>query len=151
MPRRRSSLLHALHKGFDGNAPKVETIEGMVCPNCRAECQRLREAAYRQKQADDAAQKQRNEAKRIAHVNHYGWWTATAEDVDGTPHSAEFRAIFVNFEVHDILFRWRAVPGKCRGNSFLTRVGMWVDGKLTAHYYGWNLQWLEDDDYRPFY
>ncbi len=35
--KRRSSLLHALRTGWDSNAPKVETIEGMVCPNCRAE------------------------------------------------------------------------------------------------------------------
>lgn len=26
------------------------------------------------------------------------------------------------------------------------KVGMWVDGKLTAHYYGWNLQDIEVDD-----
>jgi hypothetical protein len=25
------------------------------------------------------------------------------------------------------------------------KVGMWVDGKLTAHYYGWNLQDIEVD------
>jgi hypothetical protein len=151
IPKRRSSLLHALRTGFDGNAPKVETIVGMVCPNCRAECEKSQEAAYRQKQADEAAESQKVKAKCIAHERHYEWWTATAAEVDATPHSAEFRAVFANFEVHDILFRWRAVPGKCRGTSFLTRVGMWVDGKLTAHYYGWNLQWLEDDDYRPFY
>jgi hypothetical protein len=39
-----------------------------------------------------------------------------------------------------ILFRWRTTNAcKCRGKIPGAVVGMWVNGRLKAHYYGWNI------------
>lgn len=152
MRRRRDQILQKLRGGGRlGDVPKVETIEGMACTQCRTECKQQREAAERQRQAEAQKKQREVEQKRLARLRHYEWRTATASDVDPTPQSAEFRAVFPNFEMHEILFRWHAVPGKCRGDSYLMVVGMWVDGKLTAHYYGWNLQWLDLNEEHQFY
>jgi hypothetical protein len=154
-PARRNRMLKKLREGgWDGgDAPQVETIEKMVCPDCIAECRTSREAAERERKEEqrrvDARKRdkeRRVEENRLARVHHYEWRTATAEEVDPTPQATEFRAVFPKSKAHHIVFRWRAVPGKCRGDSYLTKVGMWVDGKLTAHYYGWNLQDIEVDD-----
>ena len=102
----------------------------MVCSGCKDECRKLREAALRKKQAEEEADRQKKEVRRqkvaqerIERENFYEWRTASADEVDSTPHSAEFRAVFANYELHEILFRWREVPGKCRGNSYLSKVG----------------------------
>lgn len=154
-PKRREKILNKLREGGSdgGDVPQVETIEGMACPECRAECRKLRQAADRQRQEEDRQKEakrrdreRRVEENRLARVHHYEWRTATAKDVDSTPQATEFRAVFPKSKAHHIVFRWRAVPGKCRGDSYLTKVGMWVDGKLTAHYYGWNLQDIEVDE-----
>lgn len=40
---------------------------------------------------------------------------------------------------YEIVFRWRISNRcKCRGDSPGAVVGMWVDAKLVAHYYGWD-------------
>jgi hypothetical protein len=153
-PNRRERILQKLREGGwdDGRLPKVETFEGMMCPQCTAEFRKLREAAQqqrkmvaRQEEAKEQDRARRVDENRIARVHHYEWRTVTAKEVDRTPHAAEFRAVFQNSATCQILFRWRAVPGKCRGDSYLMKVGMWVDGRLTAHYHGWNLQDIEVD------
>jgi len=138
--------------GWDGCTPQPETIEGMVCPECKAECRKLREVveqqrveAHRQEQMEEEKRRDMVAAAHKARVLRYEWRTAAAKEVDPKPHSAEFRAIFAADLVFEILFRWRAAPGKCRGKSYLMKVGIWVNGKLNAHYYGWNLQDFDDD------
>jgi hypothetical protein len=151
-PKRREKIVKKLRTGeWDGRVPHLETIEKMVCAECLSKCAALREERSLQQQAERQARQQRVELRRNAVFRHYEWRTVTASEIDRTPHSAEFRASLPNDEMHRILFRWRAVPGKCRGESYNMAVGMWVDGVLTAHYYGWNLQSLSDDDYRMFY
>lgn len=143
---RRSQLLKRLREDDLNNpAPKVGTVERMVCPSCKDECRQQREATHRRKRIEKQAQEEKVEARRVACMAHYEWRTAAAEEVNQIPpQSLEFRAVFANFELHEILFRWRAIPGKARANSYLMKIGMWVDGKLVAHYYGWNLQHFDE-------
>jgi hypothetical protein len=152
--RRREALVQKLRYDIEkrqGDVPAIPTIEGMVCNECRRECSKSRAAAKRQAFEEEQERRRKVEERQAALQRHYEWRTATAEEVDPTPHSAEFRAILSNCEVHEILFRWRAAPGKCRGESYLTKVGMWVDGTLTAHYWGWDLHRLDYDDDTTFY
>jgi hypothetical protein len=144
--KRRQILLSQLRGERRGDAPNARTIEGMVCSECRAEYSKAREAAYRKDAAAKEAERQRVERRRLERQRHYEWRTVSVAEIDPSPQSAEFRVVFPNFELCEVLFRWRAVPGKARGDSYLMRVGMWVDGKLTAHYYEWNLQPLDDAD-----
>jgi hypothetical protein len=159
--KRRRKLLSILRGTAPSyTSPSAAYVEMIVCAGCREESGKLRAAADQQRAAADRQkEKEEREWKRKveeswqARVHHYEWRDVTAEEIDPTPHSAEFRAVFPTFEMHQILFRWRATPGKCRGDSCLMKVGMWVDGKLTAHYHGWNLQdidVLEDDEHHLY-
>lgn len=150
-PKRWARIIDHLQGGTGLDVPQIGTLENMVCPKCREECRKMREKAARQARMEQLADQQKVEQNRLARERHYAWRTVTASEVDPTPHAAEFRAVFSNFEVHEIVFRWRAVPGKCRGESFLMKVGMWVDKKLTAHYHGWNLQYLFLNDGHRFF
>jgi hypothetical protein len=160
-PKRRNRLIAKLRADErDDNVPKVETIEGMVCPGCLPESRRLRAEANRKHQeAYERAQATRTEHDRRVAENqrarqrHYEWRKATAKEVARLePFSAEFRASFGGSKkVYRILFRWSAAAGQCRGDAYLMRVGMWVDGKLTAHYHGWNLEDFETPDDEPVY
>jgi hypothetical protein len=145
-PKRRRALRARLRGERFNETPQVATIEAMVCPECRTDCAEARETAYRKDAAARAAENERVEKRRRESERHYGWRTVSADEIDPKRHAAEFRVVFSNFELYEVLFRWRAVPGKARGDSFLMRVGMWVDGRLTAHYYEWNLQPLDGDD-----
>jgi hypothetical protein len=159
--KRRRILLSILRGTAPSHtSPSVAYIETIVCAGCREESRKLRTAAVQQRAAEERQkEKEEKEWKRKveeswrARVHHYEWRDVTAAEIDPTPHGTEFRAALPNSEVHQILFRWRATPGKCRGDSYLMKVGMWVDGKLTAHYHGWDLQdidVLEDENHRLY-
>jgi hypothetical protein len=156
--KRRRMLLSILRGSAPSyTSPSVAYIHTIVCSGCREEYGKLRATAsedraakWRQEQKEAKEWKRKVEESWRAHTHHYEWRDVTAEQIDPTPHAAEFRALFASFEVHQILFRWRATAGKCRGDSYLMKVGMWVDAKLTAHYHGWDLHdidVLQDDDH----
>jgi hypothetical protein len=159
--KRRRMLLSILRGTAPSyTSPSVAYIETIVCAGCREESRKLRAAAVqqraaeeRQKEQEEKEWKRKVEESWRARVRHYEWRDVTAAEIDPAPHAAEFRAVLQDSEVYQILFRWRATPGKCRGDSYLMKVGMWVDGKLTAHYHGWDLQdidVLEDEDHRLY-
>jgi hypothetical protein len=159
--KRRRMLLSILHGTAPSyTSPSVAYIHTIVCAGCREECGKVRAAAYADRAAEERQrEKEAKEWKRKveeswhARTYHYEWRDVTAKEVDPTPHAAEFRVVLPTSEVHQIVFRWRATAGKCRGNSYLMKVGMWVDGKLAAHYHGWDLQdidVLQDNDHHLY-
>ena len=112
-----------------------------MCRSSRAEANRQRQEAYERAEAAEAKRQQYVAENQRARQRHYEWRKATAKEVARLePFSAEFRATLESKKVYRVLFRWRATPGKSRGDAYLMRVAMWVDGKLTAHDYGWNLE-----------
>ena len=148
-PQRRNRLLKKLRTDErDDNVPKVETIEGMVCAECLAVCRtsraeenRQRQEAYERDEAARASVSSTSPENQRARQSHYEWRKATAKEVARLePFSAEFRVSLGSKKAYRVLFRWRATVGKCRGDAYLMRVAMWVDGKLTTIYYGWNLR-----------
>jgi hypothetical protein len=151
---RRNRILKKLREGGwnSGEVPQIETIEHMVCVGCRTECRKLREETQHEERDRERARQQKVEQDQITRQRHYEWRDLTADEIDRTTHATEFRAVFPDSKPHEIVFRWRAQPGKCRGaDSYLMKVGMWVDGKLTAHYFGWNLQHADVDADRDWY
>ena len=67
-PGRRNRMLKELREcGWDSDVPQVETIEGMVCPECLAEYRKLREAADRQRQEEQRKKeaKERDRQRRV--------------------------------------------------------------------------------------
>jgi hypothetical protein len=144
-PKRRERLLKTLRIGgrWSDDTPNPETIEIIVCPTCREECRKLREANCRRSVLEQEAKEERTKQQEARVEYHTRWKRFTVGEVNRNKRSMQFRAVLPNFRVYEIAFRWRATSGEGRGDSPPNVVGMWVDGKLVAHYFGWNLRPLE--------
>jgi hypothetical protein len=125
---------------LNDNTPIPEAIEVIVCPACREKYRELREANYRRSQLEQKNREERSKQEDERREYHTSWRNFTPEEVDRTTRSMQFRAILPNFRLYEIAFGWRATSGEGRGDSPPNVVGMWVDGKLVAHYFGWNLR-----------
>jgi len=145
---RRDKLLKSLQKYYPESktrSPGLGAIESIVCKACREEYEQLREADARRWQAAHEAEKERNKRERERFHYHNTWRDAKPGEFDRSKQSADFRAVLFNQRFYEITFRWRATDGDCRGDSPRNIVGMWVEGKLTAHYAAWNLKPYESD------
>jgi uncharacterized protein YbaR (Trm112 family) len=161
--KRREKLLTKLRGlGYQNESPSVQYIEMIVCPTCREECKVARDTENRRQIAEEEAREaekaaRREQKKREAEQRkyHLTWREAAAGEFDPSKHSAEFRVSLHNLRPYVVSFRWRATGGKCRGDSPRNVVGMWVNGKLVAHYEAWDLEpfWIEEasQDYQDWY
>jgi hypothetical protein len=126
-------------------SPNVSFIESIVCKPCREEYEKLRDADSRRWQVAHEAEKERNKRERERMYYHNTWRDAKPGEFDRLKHSADFRAVLFNQRIYEITFQWRATDGECRGDSPRNVVGMWVEGKLAAHYAARNLKPYESD------
>jgi hypothetical protein len=150
--KRRERLLTKLHGlGYQNESPSVKYIEMIVCASCREECKRARDAENRRRIAEKEARAAKTAALTEQRQYHLTWRDAKLGEFDPSKRSAEFRVSLSSSRTYVVVFRWRAT----RGDSPRNVVGMWVDGKLVAHYEAWDLEpfWIEESsqDYQDWY
>jgi len=147
-PKQRTAHIANLRGEVEYSSLQPKTLHAFVCTECRVACwQSCKAVAEREKSEYEArceAQKQWREKRNF----HLAWRKPNPGEFDGwTVESTEFRVISPDFEVFEITFRWKpARKGECRGKSPRHVVGMWVEGKLVARYFGWNLAPFSEDD-----
>lgn len=144
---RLNQHLKTLHRGDSYNGPvKVETLEVFLCRDCRKACQDSRTLVAEQDR-ERRRQAEEQHAKDYADWTYRTTWRKAPEDLVRSEGIQRFEAMVRQGKTYAITFRWRLTPKcQCRGDDFGAVVGMWVDGKLAAHYYGWDLTSIEANE-----
>jgi len=136
---------------------ELRKLEGIVCESCRAICAESRAAVAKRKSEREevkrqtaARQREQYERERERWEYHTTWRDAQpAEFANLRDGVARFTVSVPGKRPNKVLFRWRAVGGRCRGDSPRSVVGMWVDRKFITRYHGWNIAPLEGQ--RPYF
>lgn len=131
-------------------------VEDIICEQCRA-CHEHAQRDRREKAERDKAERKRKEEReeqerlkeRERYVYHVTWHKRTRADAARLPDGSARYVVTWPGGITQLLFRWRPTAGDWRGDSPLNIVGVWQDGVLIAHYYGWNLVPLAGE--RPYF
>jgi hypothetical protein len=166
--KRRRSHVNCLEGRRQSGPLSLNTLEGIVCPTCWQECSEIRDALVRAENeriwAQRAAENDKFEQGRRDFERwkyHNTWRTARPDEFQNAPDgSARFTVESTPDRVHEILFRWRATGGQCRGDSPRNVVGIWIDERFAFRYHAWNLApfvgnrqvpkfWYQDEVWPP--
>jgi hypothetical protein len=160
-PSRRKVHMRVLEGTRGQGRLSISTLEGLICEPCRRSYKEVRDPNEKARRAkkwakedaeqrsyEDGEEQGRRDQERWTY--HTTWRDASRGEFDKLPAGlATFTATVRKGRSHKILFRWRPVGGKCRGDSPRNVVRMWVDGASVSHYHGWNFAPLAETS--PFF
>lgn len=146
-PGLRAGHIAAIEEGIDIGRARSALLGQFVCDACLQRLKELwperakeRKVRWERELVEARTQEQERRFRRTWRMPNPGEFTVSSGRQEFLVRSLD-QAKFV------LTFRWRTcLSQKCVGNVPAQYVGLWVKGRLTAHYYGWQFGDGEDDD-----
>ena len=143
----RVKLLESLQAGKVDSTPTFSALHAILCQACIDKFAGIRDKNLREVESKRKLRAERREQK----LEHAVWlksWRKPNRGEFKRTDGVEFFYVFAEKLEFEVVFRWRISNRcQCRGNDPGAAVGVWVDGRSVAHYYGWDLATGKSEDY----
>lgn len=149
-PQNREAHVEAIREGLRFDRTRKCVFLQFVCPICSVEVQlrwpekdKLRRLKWEQEQI------QREKAAAEYKFDNT-WRKPDPGEFEIVSGRREFQVRSLDRRPIKLVFRWRTcVSQECCGRITAQSVGLWASGRLTAHYYGWQLPGCRGDIFGP--
>lgn len=137
----RSRHVEVFTEGVGFERVTNNLFDQFVCSACKTQARKMWPVKQAERQALWEQNRIEQEKQRAEYQFQSTWRKPERDEFEIASNRREFKARSLDRRPATIVFRWRTCTSKeCRGSVPAQRVGMWVNGRLRAHYYGWELK-----------
>ncbi len=132
----RAEHIEAIEEGAASgfNRTRTALFDQFVCGGCKARLKIQWPDRYERRKAEAAKEQKRREQEQFRHT----WRMPNPGEFPISSGRCEFLVRSFDRKPALLVFRWRTcMTKKCRGDVPAQSVGMWVRGRLCAHYHAW--------------